>query len=122
MSTKEKTLVFGATPNPDRYSYKAVKMLADYGHEPVPVGIRKGNIVGLEILPGTPSVDNIDTLTLYVNPEIQRTHYDYFLSLRPKRVIFNPGTENPEFESICTANGIEPLEACTLVLLSTGQY
>lgn len=119
---KVKTLVFGATPNPSRYAYKAVRMLKDYGHPAIPVGIRKGEIEGEEILQGTPIVENIDTLTLYVNPDIQRMHYDYFVSLNPRRVIFNPGTENAEFEAICAENGIQTLEACTLVLLSTGQY
>lgn len=119
---KGKTLVFGATPNSSRYSYKAVKMLKDYGHAVVPVGIRKGEIEGEEIIQGTPQAEDVETLTLYVNPEIQQNHYDYFLSLNPKRVIFNPGTENDEFARICAGNGIETLEACTLVLLSTGQY
>lgn len=119
---ENKTLVFGATPNPSRYAYKAVKMLKDYGHIAVPVGIRKGEIEGEEILQGTPSVDEVDTLTLYVNPDNQRAHYDYFISLKPRRVIFNPGTENAEFEAICQKNGIQTLEACTLVLLSTGQF
>jgi len=119
---KNKTLVFGATPNPDRYAYKAFTMLENHGYEAVGVGVKKGEINGKAILPGTPELDNIHTITLYVNPGIQAEYYSYFLSLKPSRIIFNPGTENDELEQICHQHGIEPVEACTLVMLSTGQY
>lgn len=118
----KRTLVFGATPNPDRYAYKACRMLAEHGHEAIPVGIKKGEILGKSILNGTPAVDDVDTITLYVNPSIQEQHYNYFLSLKPKRIIFNPGTENQELAVICEQNKIEAVEACTLVMLSTGQF
>lgn len=119
---KNRTLVFGATPNPDRYAFKAFTMLESHGHEVIGVGVKKGEINGKAILQGAPDLANIHTITLYVNPTIQAEYYTYFLSLKPKRIIFNPGTENPELEQICLQQGIEAVEACTLVMLSTGQY
>lgn len=118
----KKTLVLGATPNPDRYAYLATVKLRSYGHEVVPVGIKKGMIGGLEILNGRPVPEDIDTVTLYLGPERQREYYEYILSLKPKRIIFNPGTENDELADLAKANGIETVEACTLVMLSIGNY
>ena len=118
----KKTLVLGATPNPDRYAYLATVKLRSYGHEVVPVGIKKGMIGDLEILNGRPVPEDIDTVTLYLGPERQREYYDYILSLKPKRIIFNPGTENDELADLAKANGIETVEACTLVMLSIGNY
>lgn len=119
-----KTVVLGATPNPDRYAYKAVHLLKQKGHEVVPVGIRKGEIEGIAIEQGTPEIADVHTVTLYVNPDVQRDYYDYILRLKPKRIIFNPGTENPDFyQKIREAQlPIDLEEACTLVLLRTGGY
>jgi predicted CoA-binding protein len=118
----KKTLVLGATPNPNRYAYLAVRALRRHSHEVVPVGIRSGQIDGLPILIGTPPVEAIHTITLYVGPARQPAYYDYLLSLRPRRIIFNPGTENPELAALAEAHEIEAVEGCTLVMLSTGSY
>ena len=121
MSSK-KTVVFVASTNPGRYSNMAVKKLVNYGHEVVPIGFRDGTIKGLSIQTDFPNVDAVDTVTLYINPFRQREHYDYILGLEPKRIIFNPGTENDDLVQQAQAKGIETLEACTLVLLSIGRY
>lgn len=118
----KKTLVLGATTNPERYAYLATNKLLKYGHEVVPVGIKTGEIGGLSILHGQPEVPDVDTVTLYLGPERQREYYDYILSLQPKRIIFNPGTENPELVQVAEKHGIEVVEGCTLVMLSIGTY
>ena len=116
------TLIIGASPNPMRYAYKAAHMLKAKGHHIINVGIKKGEVAGVAIeQPGLPHSD-VDTITLYIGEEIQHLYYDYILETKPRRVIFNPGTENPELETLLNNNGIEPVEACTLVLLATGQY
>lgn len=118
-----KTLVMGASENPSRYAYKAANMLMAHDHETVLYGKRKGKIMDVPILDTFPnSIPNLDTVTLYLNPLNQREYYDLIVGLKPRRVIFNPGTENEEFVSILHKNQIETDEACTLVLLSTGQY
>ncbi|MDD4528013.1 MAG: CoA-binding protein [Candidatus Margulisbacteria bacterium] len=121
MKTK-KTLIIGASPKESRYSYMAVTKLTELGHEAIPVGIRNGLIAGIEIITGMPKIDDVHTVTLYVGPQNQPPYYNYVLSLKPKRVIFNPGTENDEFHEILKENNVEVLVACTLVLLTTGQY
>lgn len=121
MSNK-KTLVLGASENPERYSNLAVKKLTAYRHAVVAVGKRKGNIGNIVIETEKKAFDNIDTVTLYLNPLHQQEYYDYILSLHPKRIIFNPGAENEELTAIANENNIDVQEACTLVLLSTGQY
>lgn len=118
----KKTLVLGASPNPARYGYLATEMLQSYHHEVVPYGIKKGEIGGTAIVNSLPADTDFDTVTLYLAPANQKEYYDYILGLKPQRVVFNPGTENPEFEQMLNEKGIEPLEACTLVLLKTGQY
>lgn len=118
----EITLVIGASDNPERYSYKAIKMLRGHGHPVVAVGKHKGNVAGVDFVQEIPADLHPDTVTLYVNPSIQKDYYDKIVALKPRRVIFNPGTENDEFESLVQKNGIEPVEACTLVLLSTNQF
>lgn len=122
MSSNKTTVVIGASPNTERYSYKATISLQNHGHTVYPVGLRKGIINGLEIITDKPALENIDTVSLYVGPDNQPYWYDYILSLKPKRIIFNPGTENPEFEKMAADKGIETEEACTLVLLSIKQY
>jgi predicted CoA-binding protein len=119
----KKTLVLGASSNPERYAYKATLKLLQNGHEVVPVGLRADKIGELDILTNQPKVENIDTVTLYVGPQNQPVYYDYILNqIHPKRIIFNPGTENPELELLAQEKGIETEIACTLVLLSLGEY
>ena len=117
-----KTLIVGASTNPERYAYKAALSLLAHGHEIELVGQKVGNVKGYEIKTNNPDLDGIDTVTIYVGPQNQPSLYDYILKQKPRRIIFNPGTENPEFELLAKAKGIEVEEACTLVLLSTGQY
>jgi uncharacterized protein len=118
----KRTIVLGASPNPERYAYKAIKKLKVYGHEVIPVGIKKGEIEGVIIQNGIPHYEDIDTITLYLNPENQKPYYDYIFSLKPQRIIFNPGTENIELIKMAKDRGIEYEIACTLVLLSLGEY
>lgn len=118
----KKTLIIGASNNPERYAYKAAQRLLAYGHEIELLGIRPDVVFEKTIDTERKQYEGLDTVTLYVGPQRQPDYYDYVLSLRPKRVIFNPGTENDEFENLLTTNGIEAEEACTLVLLGTGQY
>ncbi len=119
---KKKTLVIGASDNPGRYSYLAVKKLLEHGHEVIAIGKKEGQIDTVKIETGLPQLKDIDTVTLYINPMHQAAYYDYILSLKPQRLIFNPGTENNELSSLAIKNNIQPLEACTLVMLSTEQY
>jgi hypothetical protein len=118
----KKTLVIGASENPERYSFKAINALVQHGHEVVALGLRPGNVAGIPFETEKKPFDGIDTVTLYVGPQNQPDYYQYILSLKPQRVIFNPGTENPEFIGKLEAAGIYPEIACTLVLLRTGQY
>jgi uncharacterized protein len=124
MTKTKKTVIIGATTNPSRYAYLAAGMLTEYHHEIIPVGIKVGEVHGRPILDINqhPPISEVDTVTLYIGPQHQPEHYDYILSLKPKRVIFNPGTENPEFEKMVEESGAEAWEACTLVLLRSGQY
>jgi predicted CoA-binding protein len=123
-NAKKKTLIIGASSRPDRYAYLAAEMLRQYGHEFVPVGIHPGQVLGLPILPLSelPPVAGLDTITLYIGTANQRPWFGYILGLKPRRLIFNPGTENPELEQQAQQAGIETLQACTLVMLRTGQY
>ena len=116
------TVVIGASPNTDRYSYKATVSLQKHQHSVFPIGIRNGEINDLDIITTQPLLENIDTVTLYVGKENQAAWMDYIFSLKPKRIIFNPGTENKEFVKLAESKGIEAIEACTLVLLSISQY
>ncbi|WP_421941086.1 CoA-binding protein [Pedobacter sp.] len=118
----KKTLIIGASPDPNRYAYKAAHMLTRFNHEIVNVGIKKGAVAGVEIEKQGTIHHDIDTITLYIGPPLQAQYHDYILETKPKRVIFNPGTENYALEKLLDQHGIEPVEACTLVLLSTGQY
>ena len=118
----KKTLVIGASDNPARYSFLAVRQLAGHGQPVVALGRREGQVDGVPIVTERPTDPDFDTVTLYVNPTHQQDYYDYIISLHPKRILFNPGAENPAFAEMAAASGIQPVEACTLVLLSTGQY
>jgi predicted CoA-binding protein len=117
-----KTLVIGASENPARYSNLAIRRLQEHGHEVVALGLREGDVNGVKIEKVQRTFEGIHTITLYLNPGRQRELYDYILSLNPKRIIFNPGAENPELEKKAQAKGIETEEACTLVMLSIGNF
>ena len=122
MIKNKKTLVLGASTKPERYAFKAVKMLVDKGHSVLAVGQNAGEVAGVKIQTKAIPLKNIDTVTLYLNPTRQRDYYNYIVETKPKRVIFNPGTENPEFYQLLQLNGIKVEVACTLVLLTTNQY
>tara|TARA_R110002072_G_scaffold58432_7_gene149034 strand:- start:658 stop:1014 length:357 start_codon:yes stop_codon:yes gene_type:complete len=117
-----KTLVLGASSNPDRYSYLAVNRLIDHGHEVVPMGIKKGSVRGIQIKNSKVDLKDIDTVTLYLSPKNQLEYYDYLLKINPRRVIFNPGTINPELMKKLENGGIEVVDACTLVMLSANTF
>lgn len=124
-----KTLVVGASEKPARYAHKAVLLLREYNHEIIALGkspgkipVNEANGEFIEIIDTTLPFEDVDTVTLYVNPKIQKSMQSYLLSLKPRRVIFNPGTENREFAKKLEEQGIETIEACTLVMLRTGQY
>lgn len=118
----KKTIIIGASDNPDRYAYKAAISLQKHNHEIVLLGKRSGAINGIKIINDKPEIKNVDTVTLYINSKNQQEWYDYIINTKPKRVVFNPGTENIEFEELLKQNKIEVTEACTLVLLSIGDY
>ena len=119
---KKKTLVFGASANPSRYSFLAVNRLVGQGHEVVAFGLKNETVAGVQIDTELIPYKNIDTVTLYMNPYRQQEFYDYLISISPKRIIFNPGTENPEFYKLLKEKGIHYEQACTLILLSINQY
>lgn len=118
----KKTLVLGASLNPSRYSFLAIGKLIASGHTVVAIGNREGEVSGVSINTYRPNFKDIDTVTLYINPSIQEQYYEYVLSLKPNRVIFNPGTENAKFYKLLSENDISYEVACTLVLLSIGEY
>lgn len=120
----KKTVIIGATTNPGRYAYLAARMLTEYNHEIVPVGIKQGQVFGKEILNifDKPAIKDVHTVTMYIGPQRQPEHYDFILGLKPKRIIFNPGTENDEFIDRAKKQGVQTLEACTLVMLRSLQY
>ncbi len=120
----KKTVIIGATTNPSRYAYFAAERLTKAGHDIVPVGIKKGEVFGAEILDirQSPQLNDVDTVTMYIGPQHQAEYYDYLIGLEPKRIIFNPGTENAELVKKAEAAGIATEYACTLVMLGSGVY
>lgn len=118
----KKTVVLGASENPTRYSNLATNRLRAKGHPVVAIGKKKGTIADVDVITEKPALQNVDTVTVYLNPANQQEYYDYILSLHPKRIIFNPGAENEELANQAMEQGIQVMEACTLVLLSTGQF
>ena len=119
---KKKTLILGSSDNPTRYSFLALQRLKGAGHPVEGIGKKDMIVDGIAITKKKKDFKNIDTVTLYLNPAHQPEYYDYIFSLHPNRIIFNPGTENPELKRLAAENDIQTLEACTLVLLSTGQF
>lgn len=122
MKKNKKTVVLGATSKPEKYAYKAIQMLVDKGHSVLAIGQNAGEVAGVKIRTKTIPLKNVDTVTLYLNAMRQREYYNYIIEAKPKRVVFNPGTENPEFYQLLELNGIKAEVACTLVLLATDQY
>lgn len=122
MAASKKTLVLGATDNPARYSFLAMNRLRANGHPVVAIGLNLVKVGDVDIDTEKKPFEDVDTIVLYLNPGKQKEYYDYLLSLHPKRIIFNPGTENDELAELAHQQGIQTMEACTLVLLSTGQY
>jgi uncharacterized protein len=120
----KKTVIIGATPDRSRYAYLAAQMLLEYEHEIVPVSIKSGEVFGKQILDlrKKPPIENVDTVTLYIGTRHQPEWHDYILGLKPKRIIFNPGTENSQLEKLAEDNGIEAVEGCTLVMLRSRQF
>jgi len=118
----KKTIVIGASPKSERYAYKAVTLLKKYGFPVIAFGIRDGIINGIEIIKDRLQFKDIHTVSLYVGAKRQNDYYEYILSLKPKRIIFNPGTENPELYKLAQENGIETVENCTLVMLNSGIF
>ncbi len=118
----KKTLVLGASLNPSRYSNLAINRLVNHKHTVVAIGLKSGRVAGVAISTEKENFKDVDTVTLYLNAKRQQEYYDYIISLKPKRVIFNPGTENPEFYELLQKNNIAFEAACTLVLLGTNQY
>ena len=118
----KKTLVLGASTKPERYAYKAIAMLVEKGHSVLAIGQNAGEVAGIKIQTKAIPLKNIDTVTLYLNPVRQRDYYNYIVEAAPKRVVFNPGTENPEFYQLLKLNNLKVEVACTLVLLATNQY
>ena len=116
------TLILGATTNPERYASIAAARLTRHGYDIIPVGIKQGTVQGKPILNGKPDVPEVDTVTLYVGPQHQPEYYDWLLRVAPRRIIFNPGTENAELMRLARENGIEVVVACTLVMLAAGSY
>lgn len=122
MATAKKTVVLGASDNPARYSFLAINKLRAHNHPVVAIGRKKSTVGDVNVQTEQQPAGDVDTVTLYLNPTHQKEYYDYILSLHPKRIIFNPGAENEELAAMAEKQGIQPMEACTLVLLSTGQY
>lgn len=118
----KKTLVLGASDNPARYSFLAINRLREHHYPVIAVGKKRTTVNDIPVITETGPIPDLDTITLYLNPENQKNYYDYILTQHPRRVIFNPGAENPEFEKMLKDNNIQVVEACTLVLLGTGQY
>jgi|ERR1017187_2383508 uncharacterized protein len=118
----KKTLVLGASANPARYSFLAINKLREHDHPVIAIGKRPALVADVTVQDKTTPITDLDTVSIYLNTDNQKNYIDYILSQHPRRVIFNPGAENPEFEMMLEDKGIKVLEACTLVLLSTDQF
>jgi uncharacterized protein len=121
-ANSKKTLVLGASANPARYSFLAINKLREHDHPVIALGKRPAQVADVSIADKTSHIPELDTVSIYLNKDNQKNYYNYIISEHPRRVIFNPGAENPEFEIMLADKGIKVQEACTLVLLATGQY
>ncbi len=119
---KKKTLVLGGSVKPERYANRAIVKLREYGHPVVSVGLKGGNVLDVDIKTGTPDYEDIHTVTMYLGSKNQAQYYPYILKLKPKRIIFNPGTENHELAALAAEKNIEVVEYCTLILLDTNTF
>lgn len=117
-----KTLVIGASENPERYSNKAIVSLLNYHHEVEAIGLKTGEVNGVKFKTGFPDLEKIDTVTLYIGPKHQPAYYEYLMKMKPRRIIFNPGTENTELIELAQSHGIQTEIACTLVLLAAQAF
>lgn len=122
MTKNKKTLIIGATTKPEKAAFKAINMLVANGHSVIALGQNTGEVAGIKINTKAIPVKNIDTISLYINPTRQRDYYNYIVEAKPKRVLFNPGTENPELYQLLELNNIKFEAACTLVLLTLNKY
>ena len=122
MTKNKKTVVLGATSKPEKYAFKAISLLVEKGHSVIAIGQNAGEVAGVKIKTKAIPLKNIDTITLYLNPARQRDYYNYIVEAKPKRVVFNPGTENPELYQLLELNGFQVEVACTLVLLTLSHY
>lgn len=122
MNANKKTLVIGASEKPERYSNKAIRKLRKYGHDVEAIGLRDGKVADVQFRTGFPDLEGVHTITLYIGPARQPDYYSYILKLKPKRIIFNPGTENVEFMKLAEEEGIEVVANCTLVMLDSGAF
>jgi predicted CoA-binding protein len=122
MIKNKKTLILGATSKPEKAAFKAIQMLVAKGHSVIALGQNVGEVAGIKINTKAIPLKNIDTISLYINPTRQKDYYNYIVEAKPKRVLFNPGTENPEFYQLLELNNIKFEAACTLVLLTLNKY
>ena len=124
LMSNAKILILGASNNPARFSYMAANALSIRGYDIIPLGLKKGTLAGKSILDirSRPIIDDVHTITLYMNPQNQSGYLDYILSLNPRRIIFNPGTENRDLIGPAEEQGIEVIVDCTLVMLRSGYF
>jgi predicted CoA-binding protein len=122
MDKQKITAVFGSSVKPNRYSNRAINKLRQYGYPVHALGLREGKVADVEIKTGMPKLDDVHTVTMYLGPQNQVEYFDYIRSMKPRRVIFNPGTENPKFAKILKNEGVEVVEYCTLVLLDSDMF
>ncbi len=124
MSDSKKTVIIGATTNKGRYAFMAAERLKGANIDFVPIGIKKGEVFGKSILPirEKPMVSDVHTVTMYIGSQNQHEWYNYILSLKPQRILFNPGTENEAFQNMARQQNVEVVEGCTLVMLGVGTY
>jgi predicted CoA-binding protein len=122
MKDQKTTAVFGSSVKPMRFSFKAINKLRQNGHPVHALGLREGRVADVDIKTGKPELNDVHTVTMYLGPQNQPEYYDYIKSLKPKRVIFNPGTENSEFANMLKDDGIEVVEYCTLIMLDMDMF
>lgn len=117
-----KTVVIGASLKEERYSNQCIRLLREHKIETIAIGNKAGKIEDVDIIVGRPNESKVETVAIYLSPKNQEAYYDYIIGLKPERILFPPGTENPDFYKKANALGIETEEACPLVMLKTGSY